>query len=44
MTIGIHKYREPKLVSWLPGMLALPFIGQITGYVINRREWDKQRN
>ena len=40
MTIGIHKYREPKLVSWLPGMLALPFIGRITGYVINRREWD----
>ncbi len=41
MTIGIHKYRDPKLVSWLPGMLALPFIGRITGYVINRREWDK---
>ncbi len=40
MTIGIHKYREPKLVSWLPGMLALPFIGRISGYVINRREWD----
>lgn len=40
MTIGIHKYREPKLVSWLPGMLALPFIGQLTGYVINRREWN----
>ncbi len=39
MTIGIHKYREPKLVSWLPGMLALPFIGKITGYVINRRQW-----
>ncbi len=42
MIIGIHKYRDPKLVSWLPGMLALPFIGRITGYVINRREWDKQ--
>jgi len=40
MTIGIHHYREPKLVSWLPGMLALPFIGRITGYVINRRKWD----
>ncbi|MCG6886567.1 MAG: sterol desaturase family protein [Proteobacteria bacterium] len=39
MTIGIHKYSEPKLVSWLPGMLALPFIGKITGYAINRREW-----
>jgi len=41
MTIGIHKYRDPKQVSWLPGMLALPFIGKITGYAINRREWSK---
>tara|TARA_R110002167_G_scaffold51814_10_gene149970 strand:+ start:2831 stop:3694 length:864 start_codon:yes stop_codon:yes gene_type:complete len=41
MTIGIHGYREPKQVSWLPGMLALPFIGKITGYTINRREWGK---
>jgi sterol desaturase/sphingolipid hydroxylase (fatty acid hydroxylase superfamily) len=40
MTIGIHKYSDPKLVSWLPGMLALPFIGKITGYAINRREWN----
>jgi sterol desaturase/sphingolipid hydroxylase (fatty acid hydroxylase superfamily) len=39
MTIGIHKYRTTKLVSWLPGMLALPFIGKISGYTINRREW-----
>lgn len=39
MTIGIHKYREPKQVSWLPGMLALPFIGKMSGYVINRRQW-----
>lgn len=39
MTIGIHKYREPKQVSWLPGILALPFVGRITGYAINRREW-----
>ncbi len=40
MTIGIHKYRKPKQVSWLPGMLALPFAGRITGYTINRREWN----
>ena len=39
MTIGIHKYRDPKTVSWLPGMLTLPFIGRITDYAINRREW-----
>lgn len=42
MTIGIHKYRTPKQVSWLPGMLALPFIGKITGYAINRREWTER--
>ena len=41
MTIGIHGYRDPKQVSWLPGMLALPFVGRITGYVINRRQWQK---
>ncbi|MEE9493514.1 MAG: sterol desaturase family protein [Gammaproteobacteria bacterium] len=41
MTIGIHQYRDPRQVSWLPGMLALPFIGKITGYAINRREWSK---
>ncbi|MCF6235173.1 MAG: sterol desaturase family protein [Gammaproteobacteria bacterium] len=41
MTIGIHKYRDPKQVSWLSGMLILPFIGKITSYAINRREWSK---
>lgn len=41
MTIGIHQYRDPKQVNWLPGMLALPFIGKITGYAINRREWSR---
>jgi sterol desaturase/sphingolipid hydroxylase (fatty acid hydroxylase superfamily) len=40
MTIGIHKYRELKQVAWLPGMLLLPFKGKITGYAINRREWN----
>ena len=40
MTIGINKFRDPKQVSWLPGMLALPFIGKMSGYVINRRQWD----
>lgn len=41
MTIGIHGYRDPVQVDHLPGMLALPFIGKITGYAINRREWGK---
>ena len=41
MTIGIHKYREPKQVAWLPGMLTLPFIGKISDYAINRRQWSE---
>jgi len=41
MTIGIHGYRDPKQVNQLPGMLTLPFVGKITGYAINRREWSK---
>lgn len=43
MHIGIHKYRDTRQVAWLPGMLALPFIGKMSGYVINRRQWsDKE--
>lgn len=41
MTIGIRRYREQREVSWLPGLLALPFKGDISGYVINRRQWNK---
>jgi len=41
MTIGIHGYRKPSEVSWLPGMLALPFRGRISRYAINRRQWQK---
>lgn len=44
MIIGIHKYRDPKQVSWLPGMLALPFMGRITDYAINRRQWNADNN
>ncbi len=39
MVIGIHKFREPKQVDQLLGMLMLPFIGKISDYAINRREW-----
>jgi sterol desaturase/sphingolipid hydroxylase (fatty acid hydroxylase superfamily) len=39
MTIGIHKFRDVKQVSWLPGLLTLPFKGKISDYVINRRSW-----
>jgi len=44
MTIGIHKFRDTKTCSWLPGMLALPFIGRITGYAINRRDWSEDND
>ena len=39
MSIGIHTYRDPALFSWLHGILWLPFIGRITSYAINRRQW-----
>ncbi len=40
MTIGIHKYRDPKQVNRLPEMLLLPFVGKISGYTLNRRQWE----
>jgi sterol desaturase/sphingolipid hydroxylase (fatty acid hydroxylase superfamily) len=39
MTIGIHGHTDPHEVARLPGMLMLPFKGQITDYAINRRNW-----
>lgn len=39
MTIGIRGWSKTRDVSWLPGLLTLPFKGRITGYVINRRDW-----
>lgn len=42
MKIGIHKYHDTKLVSWITGMLVFPFIGNISGYTINRREWKNE--
>ena len=41
MEIGIEGYREPAEVNTLPGMLILPFKGEIKSYVINRRSWSK---
>ena len=40
MKIGIHHYNDPKQVSWLHGILILPFRAKIGGYTINRRSWD----
>ena len=42
MIIGIHKFRDPKQTSWITGMLVLPFIGKMSGYVINRRVWENK--
>ena len=42
MKIGIHYYNDPKQVSWLHGILILPFRKKIAGYTINRRSWDEQ--
>lgn len=39
MTIGIHTFRDGKWCSWITGMLAMPFVGRISDYVINRRQW-----
>jgi sterol desaturase/sphingolipid hydroxylase (fatty acid hydroxylase superfamily) len=39
MTIGIRGHTDPQEVARLPGMLALPFKGEITDYAINRRHW-----
>jgi sterol desaturase/sphingolipid hydroxylase (fatty acid hydroxylase superfamily) len=39
MAIGIHKYHDAKDVSWITGILTLPFRGKISEYAINRRQW-----
>ena len=39
MKIGIRSYSSVKDVSWITGMLTLPFKGKITDYAINRRQW-----
>ena len=36
---GIHGHRDPDEVARLPGMLMLPFRGEVDGYAINRRDW-----
>ena len=41
MTVGIRHYNDPKQVSWLHGLLILPFRKKIGGYTINRRNWNE---
>ncbi len=43
MTIGIRTFRQTRWCSWLPGMLAIPFVGKISDYAINRRQWSEPR-
>jgi len=40
MQVGIHYYNDPKQVSWVHGLLILPFRKKIGGYTINRRQWN----
>lgn len=42
MVIGISGYRDPRQVERLPGMLALPWSGDILSYAINRRNRDQK--
>jgi sterol desaturase/sphingolipid hydroxylase (fatty acid hydroxylase superfamily) len=44
MPIGIQGLRNPHQTNHLPGMLAMPFVGKITGYAINRRNWQSSGN
>jgi sterol desaturase/sphingolipid hydroxylase (fatty acid hydroxylase superfamily) len=39
MTIGIRTFRDPRLCSTFWGVLAIPFIGKVSDYAINRRHW-----
>jgi sterol desaturase/sphingolipid hydroxylase (fatty acid hydroxylase superfamily) len=39
MAIGILGHRDAHEVARLPGMLMLPFRGEVQGYAINRRRW-----
>jgi len=41
MTIGIRTFRVDNWCSWLPGMLAIPFVGKVEDYAINRRQWEQ---
>lgn len=39
MTIGIRGFREMKQAAWITGLLTMPFVGKVSGYAINRRQW-----
>ena len=41
MTIGIDTWRDAVHCIYLPGLLALPFLGKVNDYAINRRRWGR---
>ncbi len=41
MLIGIKGYNQIRQVTWLSGILTLPFVGKVSDYVINRRSQKK---
>ena len=42
MTIGIRGFSEPRVCDKLPGMLMIPFVGNVGNYAINRREGEER--
>jgi sterol desaturase/sphingolipid hydroxylase (fatty acid hydroxylase superfamily) len=40
MAIGIRTFEGVRRCSDLDGMLLLPFVGKVTDYAINRRQWE----
>jgi hypothetical protein len=41
MPIGLRGWDDPKQVTWLPGLLAMPFHGSEGEYAINQRRWER---
>jgi len=41
MVIGILGHQDPRSVTWLPGLLLLPFRPAASQYAINRRHWEQ---
>jgi hypothetical protein len=41
MTIGLRQFRDEHQVDRLPGMLALPFVGDPGNYPVNREAGEK---
>lgn len=39
MVIGLRGSTAPRQVSWITGLLAMPFRGGVRGYAINQRQW-----